>query len=117
MNDADRTSRWLDDLREALGSSADLAARGRQAYDADPAVPLAFEALSSRIGDLAKRLVAADPRRFSALVWRQAARHRDYVVHHYDRLDPDLLWRTVTLSFLDLTATVDAELGAEHPDK
>lgn len=108
MNDADRISRWLDDLRHALDTAADLAARGREAFDADPAVPLAFEALSNRVGDLAKRLVTADPRRFSSPVWSQAARHRDYVVHHYDRVDPELLWRTVTVSFPDLATAADS---------
>lgn len=109
MNEIDRIPRWLDELGSALGTAADLVERRRDAYDTDPAVPLAFEALSNRIGDLAKRLVAADPERFTAAIWRQAARHRDYVVHHYDRLDADLLWRTVTESFPELAMHVRAE--------
>ncbi|MGL3148962.1 HepT-like ribonuclease domain-containing protein [Microbacterium sp. A82] len=109
MNEADRTQRWLDELRSTLDTAADLVERGHDAYDKDLAVPLAFEALSNRIGDLAKRLVVADSERFSALIWRQAARHRDYVVHHYDRLDGELLWRTVTESFPELAALVRAE--------
>lgn len=109
MNEADRIQRWLDELRSALDTAADLVERGRGAYDSDLAVPLAFEALSNRIGDLAKRLVAADSERFSAPIWRQAARHRDYVVHHYDRPDAELLWRTVTVSFPELSALIRAQ--------
>lgn len=75
--------------------------------------PLAFEALSNRIGDLAKRLVDADQARFADLVWRQAARNRDFVVHHYDRLDSDLLWRTVTTAFPLLAALVHAEISTD----
>ena len=62
-------------------------------------MPLAFEALGNRVGDLAKRLVTAEPDRFTDAVWQQAARNRDFVVHHYARIDLDLLWRTVSMSF------------------
>lgn len=109
MNPNERVPRWLGDLGAALDSAAELAARGRGVFDSDPAVPLAFEALSNRIGDLTKRLIVVDAARFSNPIWRQAARHRDYVVHHYDRLDADLLWRTVTESFPILAALVAEE--------
>lgn len=112
MNSADRVDRWLGDLRDTLARAADLAERGRDAFDVDPALPLAFEALSIRIGDLAKRLVHADEARFSHLVWRQAARNRDFVVHHYDRMDRDLLWRTVVTAFPELAARVQAEIDS-----
>lgn len=110
MNSADRVDRWLGDLSDALAGAADLAERGRDAFDSDPALPLAFEALSNRIGDLSKRLVHADEARFSHPVWRQAARNRGFVVHHYDRIDRDLLWRTVITAFPGLAARVQAEI-------
>lgn len=111
MNDADRVPGWLADLQDALARAAELAGRGREAFDEDAALPLAFEALSNRIGDLAKKLCAADPDRFAGPAWRQAARHRDFVVHHDGRIDDDLLWATVTDSFPALAALVDAERG------
>ncbi|MGO2747000.1 HepT-like ribonuclease domain-containing protein [Microbacterium sp.] len=106
MNEDARVPRWLDDLRATLNTAAELSARGREAFDTDPAVSLAFEALSNRVGDLAKRLLAADAERFTDPIWRQAARQRDFVVHHYDRVDADLLWRTVTESFPKLAYAV-----------
>src|SRR6218665_519176 len=102
--------RWLEQLADTLDTAAELVARGRDGFDADQAVPLAFEALSNRVGELAKRLVAADPERFAEPIWRQAARNRDYVVHHYDLLDRDLLWRTITTSFPQLTEVVTSHL-------
>ncbi len=99
MKAEDRVDRWLDDLRTTLDTAAELVARGRDSFDTDPAVPLAFEALSNRVGELAKRLAAADPTRFVAPIWRQAARNRDFVVHHYDRIDRDALWLTVARDF------------------
>lgn len=82
-------------------------ARGRTEFDHDPAIPLAFEALSNRVGDLAERLVAADPARFSDPIWSQAARNGDVVVHHYDRVDADALWVTVDRSFAELRTVLD----------
>jgi uncharacterized protein with HEPN domain len=112
VNSADRVDRWLADLRDTLARAARLAERGREAFDEDDALSLAFEALSNRIGELAKRLVHADPARFADPVWRQAARNRDFVVHRDDRLDGELLWRTVTTAFPVLEGRVRAEIGA-----
>jgi len=99
---ADRTTRWVEDLQRNLDAAHALVARGRDAYNADPAIPLAFEALCARVGELAKRLTNAEPERFAAAIWSQAARNRDFVVHHYDRVDRDALWTTVTVSFVEL---------------
>lgn len=104
MNDDDRIARWRADLMTTLDRAAKLAARGRAAYDADDALPLAFESLSARVGEFAKRLAAADSSRFDDPLWAQAARNRDFVVHHYDRIDRDLLWATVTVDFPRLRA-------------
>lgn len=106
MKNADRIERWLDDLETTLSAAADLVARGRSAFDADAALPLAFEALSNRVGDLAKRLTAADPARFADQIWSVAARNRDFVVHHYDRIDTPALWLTVSRSFPQLGEAV-----------
>jgi uncharacterized protein with HEPN domain len=102
-----RTGRWLSDLSVALDQAASLVARGRTAFDEDPALPLAFEALCNRAGDLAKMLLAADPQRFSDPIRRQAARNRDVVVHHYDRVDRQALWITVSVSFPQLRGHIE----------
>ena len=102
-----QVERWVTELGATLDTADDLVARGRNAYDTDPALRLAFEALSSRVGDLAKRLVALDPDRFSAPLWSAAARNRDVVAHHYHRIDHDLLWQTVARDFALLRALLD----------
>lgn len=95
------------ELRRTLATAAELTQRGRAAYDVDPALRLAFEALSARVGDLAKRLTALDPERFRDPLWSAAARNRDVVAHHYHRLDHDLLWNTVTRDFAILATLLD----------
>jgi uncharacterized protein with HEPN domain len=108
VTDAERIARWLADLDQTLLLAAKLVSRGRSAFDTDPAIPLAFEALSNRVGDLAKKLVAADPARFSDSAWSNAARTRDFVVHHYHRIDRDLLWTTVSVSYPELARLAKA---------
>jgi uncharacterized protein with HEPN domain len=105
-----RSARVLDDLAATLRSAEELANRGRGQFDADPALPLAFEALANRVGDQCKQLVAIDADRFSHPMWSLAARNRDFIVHHYNRVDPDVLWSTITTSFPQLAALVHSEL-------
>ena len=102
-----QTARWMLELRATLTTAAELVPRGRAAYDADPALRLAFEALSNRVGDLAKRLIALDPERFNAPLWSAAARNRDVVAHHYHRIDYELFWQTVAHDFAELSAVLD----------
>jgi uncharacterized protein with HEPN domain len=99
LSDESRIPKLLEDLRVALDGAANLVSRGRDAFDNDVALPLAFEALCNRVGDLAKKLVASDPDRFGDPLWSQAARNRDFVVHHYSRVDEDALWNTVAVDF------------------
>ncbi len=102
MTDSDRIPRWRAALAICLADAAQLVSRGRDEFDRDIALPLAFEALSNRIGDLAKKLIAADPGGFTELIWSQAARNGDFVVHQYHRLDQDALWTTVSVDFTKL---------------
>jgi uncharacterized protein with HEPN domain len=104
VKDAARIARWIDDLAGTLDKASQLVARGKTAYDNDAALPLACEALSNRVGDLAKKLVAEDSARFADPIWTQAARNRDFVVHHYHRLDREALWVTVSVDFPKLAA-------------
>jgi uncharacterized protein with HEPN domain len=109
VNDRARVERLLADLDATLISASALVTRGREAFDHDPALPLAFEALVNRVGDLAKRLTVADPECFDQSIWRAAARTRGFVVHHYDRIDLDVLWQTVSVSLPQLHEEVRAQ--------
>ncbi len=51
---------------------------------------------------------AADPDRFGDPIWSQAARTRDFVAHHYQRIDLGSLWLTVSVSLPALADRLDA---------
>ena len=104
---SDRRAEALEtDLEALLKRAAVLASRGRSAFDADDAMALAFEAICNRVGDIAKKLMAADPGRYSSALWSSAARNRDFVVHQYHRIDLDVLWNTVTESLPRLSEEI-----------
>lgn len=109
MNPDDRVSGLLDDLDETLVSAAALVARGRASFDGDIAIRLAFEALSNRVGEIAKRLVQLDPDLFTEPMWSLAARNRDKLVHHYQLIDDEVLWSTVARSFPELAELVSSK--------
>ena len=70
-------------------------------------MPLAFEALCNRVGELCKKLVESDPDAFPHPVWRQAVRNRNFVVHQYHQIDTDALWETVTAGFTELAGELE----------
>jgi uncharacterized protein with HEPN domain len=111
MTDGDpRIEGWLTDLAKVLSEAQTLVERGLETYRSDLALPLAFEALSNRAGDLCKKLSAAAPQRFAEEIWSQAARNRDFVVHQYHRVDAELLWTTVVRDFPRLAELVNEQL-------
>ena len=92
------------DLEQTLTTAAQLVGRGRDVFDRDIAIRLAFEALSNRVGEVTKQLVNLAPGLFPEIEWSSAARHRDKIVHHYNSIDDELLWATASIHFPALLA-------------
>ena len=97
-----RSVEWLALLHENLRLASEVTSAGREEFLASPALQLAGEALVMRVGDLAKKLLSSEPGLEEDAVWKSAARTRDFVTHHYHRVDRDVLWETVTASFSEL---------------
>jgi uncharacterized protein with HEPN domain len=101
----------LTDIREAavraqraVGALQQAAASGD-----DDAAQLAFDALLYRllvIGEAVKSLPAALLSLEPKVPWREISRLRDLLAHHYYRVDPQIIRRTVDAPLRDLqTAT------------
>ena len=112
MRADDRIAGLLVDLDRTLQQAQDLVERGRDAFDNDFAVRLAFEALSNRVGEVTKQLVSLAPDRFSESEWSWASRHRDKVVHHYNSIDQELLWATASIHFPALRALASSKAAS-----
>lgn len=102
--------------RERLGDIGDAAARAQRAMDAmerasaardEDEAQMAFDALLYRllvIGQAVKSLPADLLDREPAVPWREVSRLRDLLAHHYYRIDPQIIRRTVDAPLQDLQA-------------
>lgn len=62
------------------------------------------------IGEAVKSIPAEALERFPEARWREIARFRDRMVHHYFSLDLAIVWEIVTLHIPDLRTAVEALL-------
>lgn len=107
----EQIERWLRGLDVTLATASEIVDRGRDAFREDAALPLACEALTTRVGELARLLVAADPDRFDDPMWSLVARSQEIVVQHYSRVDEQMMWVTVAEGFPEIE---DLVLGARE---
>lgn len=88
-------------MAEAADAVGSYVARGRSAFDSDPAVRDAILYRIIVLGEAAKAALAADPAiasDFPAVDWSPVARMRDRIAHHYWSTDPDIVWTTASES-------------------
>ncbi|HEY0776590.1 MAG TPA: HepT-like ribonuclease domain-containing protein [Gemmatirosa sp.] len=102
-------------MRGAADAIAGYIARGRAAFDADPAVADAVLYQLVILGEATKAALQADPSlatRFPAVPWSSMARVRDRAAHHYYKLDRDVLWETSRTAVPAAAVAVEAALQA-----
>ena len=103
-------------LRERLTDIRDSAARAQHAVDVlqrastagdEAEAQMAFDALLYRllvIGEAVKALPANLRDREPMVPWNEVPRLRDLLAHHYYRVDPQIIRRTVDAPLRDLQA-------------
>jgi uncharacterized protein with HEPN domain len=101
----------LDDITQAAVVGAAIVVRGRSAFDEDPVLRYAAEAVAARIGEAASRLSAETTEIMSDVPWREMKGIRIVVAHVYHRISYDRLWRTLAN---DLPALLDAVNRYRH---
>lgn len=86
-------------MAEAGDAIAGYVARGRAAFDGEPAIRDAILYQIIVLGEAAKAALAADPSleaSHPAIDWSPVARMRDRVAHHYWTTDREIVWVTAT---------------------
>jgi uncharacterized protein with HEPN domain len=68
----------------------------REAFDADEVRQLALLHLIQVLGEAASRTAAAYRDAHPELPWTQMIGMRNRIVHGYDDVDPDIVWRVAT---------------------
>jgi uncharacterized protein with HEPN domain len=92
------------DIDDAAAAAAELAARGKDAWDEDRLLRLAGEAIIGRIADAAGRLPESVRSNLSDVPWDDIMDIRILVDHIYHRVDYAILWRTLTVDVPHLNA-------------
>jgi uncharacterized protein with HEPN domain len=110
--------------QERLADIRDATARAQRAVDAmerasasgdDDEEQMAFDALLYRllvIGEAVKALPPDLLAREPKVPWREISRLRDLLAHHYYRVDPQIIRRTVDAPLRDLRAAARRLLDA-----
>lgn len=60
------------------------------------------------IGEAAKNLTEKIRKQYPSIPWREIMRMRDKVIHHYFKVDLDLVWKTVTNDVPKLKSEVES---------
>ena len=107
MSDAKRRTaiERLEHMAQAVAAIEAYAARGRAAFDNDPAVRDAMLYQVIVLGEAATAALAAEPDLPSQLPeidWSPIARMRDRVAHHYWATDREVVWATATKAVPEL---------------
>ena len=105
-----RLRHMLDHAREA----AELAReRTREDLDQDRQFELALVRLLEIVGEAASRVPEEERRPLSELPWREIVDFRNQLIHGYDAVDLDIVWKIVET---DLQPLIDALERAIDPE-
>jgi uncharacterized protein with HEPN domain len=104
------------DMIERTRAIAD-AIRGRSRADLDADGLLADAILWSMVvmGEAASRLPSEFVARHEELPWRQVTGFRNLVVHTYERIDHDIVWKTVTEDVPEFARQLMDLVRSEYP--
>ena len=92
-------------------------ALGREAYDADLVARRAVEWSYVRFGEAANRLRSSYQDQIPSVPWAGIVGLRNAVVHQYDAVDHDVLWRVATEQLPGLVAELRRLLAAHEADE
>lgn len=108
----ERAAEQLLYLDATLAEMAQLADRGRPAYDADIAVARACQYNVVRLAADLERLGAAWLTSHPAVPWRLIRGMRNRIAHNYWTVDDDIVWAVVSEHATQLHQALAAEIDA-----
>ena len=101
---------YLSHIRDALVRIESYVAVGREAFLTTPHWQDAVIRQLEIIGEATKRLSEDVRSRHGEIPWRRIAGLRDVLVHHYARVDLDVVWEVTQRDLPQLKAVVDSAL-------
>ena len=99
-----RLRHMLDSAREAVGLIKD---KSRQDLDADRILSLALVRLLEIVGEAASRVTISTRKIYAEMPWAQIVSLRNRLIHGYDAVDLDILWKILVEDLPALIAQLD----------
>jgi uncharacterized protein with HEPN domain len=109
---------WLVDIRDAARRIR-RAVEGltRAAYEADEYRVLSVERLLEILGEATKQLSPEFRSAHPEIPWRQMAGMRDVLIHAYRDINPDEVWKAVSISVPALLTAIEPLILTEGDDE
>lgn len=105
----------LQHMRDHAAEAAAIArTHSRHDLDADRLLALGLTKLVEIIGEAASRVSPAIRERYPHIPWKQIVGTRHRLVHGYDDIDFDILWRIVSVELPPLVHQLEAILAEER---
>ena len=101
----------LDHAREAVSVAH---GKTREDLDSDRLLNLALVRLVEILGEAASRVPAADRIRHTEIPWPQIVSLRNRLIHGYDSVDFDVLWKIITADLPPLIAALETIIASEE---
>ena len=109
---------YLEDLLDALCKSEQFAARMTlEEFLEDEKTTFAVIRALEVVGEAAKQIPEEVQRRYATVPWREMARMRDKLIHHYFGVDLRVVWKTVQEDVPDLIPVIQEVLNVEKRSK
>ncbi len=107
-DDRSTLEQMLDTVRRIRGL---VRGRTRKAFEKDEVLQLALLHLIQVLGEAASRVSAAYREAHVEFPWAQMIGMRNRIVHGYDHVDPDIVWRIVTDDVEPVLAALERALN------
>lgn len=86
---------YLEDMLDYVKAIADFTADGRESFMDDRKTQFAVIRAYEVIGEITKRLPEDLFESQAHIEWKQIKAFRDFLVHNYERIRPDVVWSAV----------------------
>ncbi|PKH38973.1 DUF86 domain-containing protein [Nocardioides alpinus] len=110
-----RTAKELLHVEGWLARSAEIVARGKDAYLSDAMLQEAGDSLMMKLGEAAGRLDRLDVPAPNGVQWSDAISNRNFLIHQYDEIDREISWGTLSVDLAGWQRAV-TELVAQAND-
>jgi len=88
----------------------------RESFEQNETAQLAVLHLLTIIGEASRRISASFHETHAQQHFRSAIAMRNIIVHQYDAIDLDIVWRTATVSIPQFRQTLETIIGVETGD-